>query len=220
MVLIQYQRMNQLRLLLRQESMLSLKYNDTTAEDVLSIASSSINAIHDHHNSQIYKPTERWSSVLFLTGALLPLVCVIVKSENTQQRRVDAIEVFKKGLSLLYQMAPNFGTARHALARLQRIIASATQTINRLHSAELFSLDPKDFATESLFPQITDLFNHDHCADPERDLLNEQFQGPFSFNMNSMADPDFPGIADHADALWVDDFLNNRLMLFPTGSTG
>ena len=193
--------------------MLSLKYDDQTAEKVISITASSINAMHDHYGSSVYTPSERWSSVLFLTGALLPLVCVIVKSDNPQQRRADAIDLFKKGLYLLYQMAPNFGVARHSLARLQHIIGSVTRAIDRFHSNQLFSVEAKQMDAQHLLPEFTELFNTEYSVDPERDIFNEQLNGPLTLNMNSL-DSDLSG-TDHLDKFWVDDFLNNRTLLFP-----
>jgi len=192
--------MNQLRLLLRQESILSLKYNDAIAEECVSIAASSIDALHIHHGSQAHKPTGRFSSVLYLVGALLPLVCIIVKSDNVQQTRADAIEAFKKGLSMMNQMYPNFSCARHTLRRIRRIVATAKKAISRFHHAEPFAVEPKEFEAETLIPPVTNFFNLDHQMDGDEDMLNQMLNG-------ISTSPDFSGMTDTMDVFWVDDDL-------------
>jgi hypothetical protein len=35
------------------------------------------------------------------------------------------------------------------------------------------------------------------------------------FSFNDVTDPSFPSTADEMDAFWVEDFLNNRRVVFP-----
>lgn len=130
--------MNQLRLLLRQEAMLSFSYSTTTASECISIAGSSITAIATHNASSYHRPTDRYSSALYLVGALLPLICIILKASNDNgfDARSDAIALFKQGLQMLHDMAPNFSLARHVLERLRRVILTVKQAIKRFHDAE------------------------------------------------------------------------------------
>lgn len=203
-------KMNQLRQLIRQESMLTLKYDAATASDCVAISTSSIDAISTHLNVKGYNPSDRWASVLYLIGSLLPLVCIIVRKENVQQTRADAIETFKRGVTILSNLAPNFGLARHTLRRLHKIIGTAMQAI---HEADTSALDPKDFETEILAPQITDLFSGTHQLDLPKDLLDQQIGEAVGYDTFSMQD--FPG--EGIDESWLDNLLNNEHMLFATG---
>jgi hypothetical protein len=93
--------MNQLRLLLRQEKMLSFTYDLETAVDCVAIATSSIEAMQFHRTSPVQSGVGRFATVLYLLSAILSLVCVVVKPDNQPQTRAVAIEAFKLGLSHL-----------------------------------------------------------------------------------------------------------------------
>jgi hypothetical protein len=205
--------MNQLRQLIRQESMLTLRYDDATAADCVAISTSSIEAISTHLHVKGYSPSDRWASVLYLIGSLLPLVCIIVRKENAQQTRPDAIKIFKQGVSILSSLAPNFGLARHTLGKLSKIIGTAMQAIQSFHEAEFSALDPKDFETDILAPQISDLFSGTHQLDLPRDLLDQQIGEAVAYDTFSM--PEFSG--EGIDSLWLDSLLNNENMLLASG---
>jgi hypothetical protein len=209
--------MNRLRLLRRQDNMINMSYDNITAESCVTIAGSSIDAIYIYLSSQVQRPTDRWSSVLYLVGALLPLVCIIVKNDIVQKTRADAIEAFKKGLSLLNSMSPNFSWARHTLRRIHRIVGTAKRAIQIFDNAGLFSLDPREFVeTDTQVPQITDFFNPDNWVNMDKDIFNQPQMGINSmFSFNDVTDPSFPSTADEMDAFWVEDFLNNRRVVFP-----
>jgi hypothetical protein len=209
--------MNQLRQLLRHANMLSLTYDATTAADCVSISTSSIDAIRAQLSSKIYMPTDRWSSVLYLVGALLPLVCIIVRTENDQKTRALAISTFKVGVSIMSDLAPSFPLARHTIRRLNKIIGSAMQAIKLFHEAEMSALHPKEFELEILAPQINDLFMNDHRMDPARDLLDQQLGEGINYDMFPMADADYgDGNGIGIDESWLDGLLNEQ-MLFLSG---
>lgn len=193
------QRLNQLRLFLRQESILSLKYNSKIAVECTTIAASSVNAVHSHYYSQSYHPVNRFHLVFYLVGALLPLVCIIVKKDNNQQLRAEAIDAFKKGLAVLNDMYPSYGTARHSRRRLNRIIASAMRAIDDFHNAESesFAITTNDLASENLNPNLPDIFHYDQWFDPSVDMSSDQIQmdGSLSFHLNTGAEPDFQASA-------------------------
>lgn len=200
--------MNQLRLLLRQGAMLGLSYDDEIARDCVSIATSSINSIYASYHAPSHRPTDRFSSVLYLVGSLLPLVCVIVRGENIRQTQTDAIEAFNKDLSLLQDMAPNFSAARHTLQRLSRVIKTTERAIRRFHNEEQFVFDPKEFETETLVPQITEFFHNDNHLDLDMNAINE-FSGPFMYGANNQLDGDLSGMISSTSSLWADyEFLN------------
>lgn len=198
--LILHLQMNQLRLHLRQESMLGLKYNRTIAEECVLIATSSVNAIHAYYHSRYHKQTNRYSSILYLMGSLLILVCVIVKSDNDQCTRSQAIESFKKGLYIHNELSTNFTMARHALHRMHRIIGRTQEVINSFQTADEFQL-------QELGPQITDFFNSEPSwmMNLDKGVLNYPFNGPpanilpdGSFSMGGM------------EPFWTEEFIGNR----------
>lgn len=196
--------------------MLSLKYTSKTAEDSCAIAASSINAIHSHYNSPLYHPVDRSAAILYLVGALLPLVCIICKKENVQKVRSDAIDAFKKGVTILNHMYPNFGNARHALRRLHRIIASAMRAIREFHKAESNTL-PSDFAAETLAPDLPDFFHFDPWFHSSIDIANQQLQidSSLPFNFNVEAESDFQGSADGGfETGRIESMLNDHELLF------
>jgi len=203
-------RMNQLRLVLRQEAMLNMTYDNMTAEQCVTIATSSINAIYIYLSSKFHRPTDRFSSVLYLVGSLLPLVCLIVKNDNELQTRTQAISAFKQGLSLLNSMAPNFSWARHTLRRIHRIIGTAKRAIEVFDNAGMFALDLTEFFEGDLLAkeQYTDSFNLTNWVNMDKDVLLEQ---PGSLALPSVRNPNFLTSADEmGDVFWVEDFLKSN----------
>ena len=212
--------MNQLRLLLRQDSMLSLGYGETMASECVSIASNSIDVISACFAAPSHKPTDRFSSTLYLVGSLLPLVCVIAKHDNKPTTRSKAIEAFQKDLALLQEMAPNFSAARHSLRRLHRVIKTTVRAIESSQNAEQLALQTSELESEIIVPQITEFFNHDYQVDFDMDMniFYDQFNGSFGHNTGNMMDPGFSGAATGTDTFWTDeDFLNRGRMMLPSG---
>lgn len=119
--------MNQMRLLLRQESILSLLYDQTFASECLAIASSSVDVLHSHLNSATYHPVDRFPATLYLVGSLLSLASISTGTHNSDEARREATSSFTKGFGMIKQMAPAFSTARHALQRLSSIAVKVQQ---------------------------------------------------------------------------------------------
>jgi len=128
-VSILYLRINHLRLLLRREEMLTLKYHPRTADTAVKIAANSINAIYTRHNSPYRQPTERYSSVLYITGALIPLICVIVNDEKNDKIKAIATDSFRKATTVLEDIAPGLGFARNILRQLRSSLVAVNQAI-------------------------------------------------------------------------------------------
>jgi len=147
-----------------------MQYDTATALQCSTIAASSIDAVHIYLSSSVHRTTDRWSSVLYLVSAILPLVCIIVKNDNEPVLRANAITSFKKGLSLLNSMSPNFSWARHTLKRIQRIIGTAKKAIEVFDNAGMFLLDPSEFFEEDMLkPRYTDFFNMDSWTSLDAD---------------------------------------------------
>lgn len=170
--------MNQLRLVLRREDMLNMAYDDTMARTCIAIAANSIDAVEKHRASQISDPTGRWSFGFYIVGALLPLVCIIVKRDNNPSLCSEAIGLFKRGLSMLNAMAPNSGLARHALGHLQGIIVSAKQAMSRFQMEPLDDNSAAENSTNDI-SELSDLFDLDVRVDLSEDMLNPHFNDEF-----------------------------------------
>ncbi|KAF2802341.1 uncharacterized protein BDZ99DRAFT_577019 [Mytilinidion resinicola] len=203
-------RMNQLRLILRQESILSLTYSEKTADEVVSIAATTIDALYAYHSRGLDRPTGRFSSVFYSVAPLLNLVCIIVKADNPPETRTKAIESFKKGLSTFNDMSSNFTLARHTLRRLYRIIETAKRAILKFHGAELLDTTPKELQFDTIMPHISDFFNQ-NTMDGDDDMLNQLINGFSTTNEPSMV----RGTGgEEIDGFWVDDELRR---LFDVG---
>jgi hypothetical protein len=112
--------------------MVSLKYDTQAAEACIDIACSSIDAIHAFHTSRFHQRTDRYSSVIYLAGAIIPLTCIIIKEEgidNDKVLRASASEAFHKALALLRDISPGHTFARRMLQRLRRIVDAANKKI-------------------------------------------------------------------------------------------
>jgi len=204
-------RMNQLRLILRQESILSLTYSERTADEVVAIASNTIDALHAYHSRGLDKPTGRFSSVFYSVAPLLNLVCIIVKADNPPETRTKAIESFKKGLTTFTDMYSNFTLARHTLRRLHRIIETAKRAILKFHGAEFPDNTPKELQFDSIMPHISDFFNQNTMEGGDDDMLNQLINGFSTTNDTNMV----RGTSgEEMDGFWVDDELRR---LFDVG---
>lgn len=112
--------------------MVSLKYHSRDAEVCVAITASSIDAIHAFHTSKYHQSTDRYSSVIYLAGAIIPLTCVIIKEDNEIQGelRARASSSFQKALSLLQEISPGHTFAKRMLSRLRRIVDAANRNIS------------------------------------------------------------------------------------------
>lgn len=89
--------------------------------------------------STTYHITHRFGVTLYLVGALIATVCVVVKSDSAPQIRLAAITTFSRGLTMLEHLAPTFSLARHALVRLRRLIRIVHQIRSRVIEPDLVS---------------------------------------------------------------------------------
>lgn len=169
-------RTDQLRLLLRQESILSLQFNEQTALECTSIAASTINAVHEHFSPDYSSPIDRYCATTFVVGAFLTLICIIIKTDDCQPPTELAVVSFERGLSLLEVIATKFHLARYFLDRLTRVITTAQQSIHRYQSPEKYTHDPQEFEMETLVPQMLTFLNEDPWnLDLGIDALDQQF---------------------------------------------
>jgi hypothetical protein len=109
--------------------MLTLKYQPRTAEVSVKIASNSVNAIYSRHTSPLRQQIERYPSVLYITGALIPLICVIVNENEKSEIKLIAIQSFQKALFVLQDIAPGLAFARLTLQQLRKSVLAANKAI-------------------------------------------------------------------------------------------
>ncbi|KAH0844310.1 hypothetical protein FOPE_09304 [Fonsecaea pedrosoi] len=120
---------NHLRILIRQEELISLQYSQKVAETSLSLAASSVQAIHGYHKSPWRRGVERYSSVVYLTVAIVPLICLIINKTIAVHIRAAATESFKIALAILTDISEGFALARRTLQRLRRLIDAANKVV-------------------------------------------------------------------------------------------
>jgi hypothetical protein len=178
---VMFQRMNILRLLLRQERMESLDFDDAFARDCTEIASITVSATHEACHSPSYSVIDRFFAGLCLVTSLLPLICVIVKHDSTSTNRSNAIESYHKATAMMRTMEANFSPASHGLSRLHRLLRTTDRAIRRFHHDEQLSFDPSEFDVQTLIPQISGPFAPKNPPQYwDNDILDANVPGPFS----------------------------------------
>ena len=183
--------------------MLDLNYQDSTAQICVEIASSSVNGIDAYHNSDMHQPTERYSSVTYLSTAIIPLICVILKESYNTDLKATAVASWQKALAVLQDIAPGLTLARHTLQRLRHIIHATNRAITT------------KWQTSNRITDDTRLSGQDAYAQDSYDgfglgLGSEAIRDPFDILLepfNNIANGDYLKWNDAADVLW---FNNDR----------
>jgi len=177
--------------------MLAFTFDHHTAEECVTIATSTIDAIDAIYTSQYHRQINRYGATLYLMGSLLVLVCVIAKSDRYPRTSTCAIEAFKKGLRIHNEMSSNYAMARHALRRIHKIIGKTQQFINSFQNLEQARSNNEVLGTEK-----QDSFNGDYSwiMDLDKDL--------------QMLLPPFDGQTPGMDVFWEhdDEFNSNRMI--------
>ncbi|OCK83029.1 hypothetical protein K432DRAFT_423665 [Lepidopterella palustris CBS 459.81] len=125
-----YLRVRALRMLLRREEMVSLRYEKRTAQLCIEIATDVVNAVELSYSSSVPKRTERYAYALHLTGAMVPMICVIVRRNNGEDLIRPAIHIFNRSLKIMEAISYGFSFARHTLHQLRRPIRAAREIID------------------------------------------------------------------------------------------
>lgn len=140
-----------------------------------------------------------------MVGAVLTLMCIIIKTDDGQPPPELAVFSFNRGLSLLEVISTRFHLARYFLDRLARVITTAQQSIHRYQSPEKYTLDPYEIEMETLVPQMMTFFNEDYWnLDLGKDALDQQFDIPQG--LGTFSDQNLAGGSKEPDALWENAF--------------
>jgi hypothetical protein len=196
------QRHQQLRLLLRQDSLLTLDYDDATAVECQEIIQSTLHMLRGPSDVGDV-PVGRLAVVFYIVVTLLPLICLI-NGRRATQACPDAIACFKAEIEMLHQLAPSVGMARHVLSNMHDIITATKNVIQASHDsladAYPFYPYPKSIEPSAFIP-------------PEP----LQTQGEFGNIVDEiLANPSLLQLvalpSDDPQGLWVGDTLSEQWM--------
>jgi hypothetical protein len=126
---ILYLRIRHLRMLIRREEMVSLRYQRRTAELCIEVAADIVNSV-ELQSSGSGKQTMRYAYMIHLTGAVVPMICIIVQKKNSEDLVEPAINLLTRALRIIDSLSDGFWFARRTLRQLHRPIHAACETIN------------------------------------------------------------------------------------------
>jgi hypothetical protein len=126
---------------MRHKSIVTLKASRKVAEESVWIAKSSVDAVDDYRLSCLPQTVHRYSPVMYLTVAIIPLICVIIQESEMQSPREEVVQSFRKALNLLQEMAPSFTLAQLMLRRLEAAVTVSNAIIDRNNTQSRESVD-------------------------------------------------------------------------------
>lgn len=106
--------------------MMSLGFQKRTADDCLTIAASSIDACHSYFHASHYD-IDRYFMNHYLTGAIIPLACIILRRDNDETSRPQATTLFHKAMAILESISVGYLLAQRMLQRFQSILNIANR---------------------------------------------------------------------------------------------
>ncbi|KIX98813.1 uncharacterized protein Z520_05274 [Fonsecaea multimorphosa CBS 102226] len=182
-------RINHLRLLLRRQSMMSFNFSESAAKTCTAIANDTVEVISQAHFSHSRQELERYSSVTYTLGAVIPVACIILRSKGRPEIGQKTVEVFEKGIVVLRDIALSLSMARNALRRLNRIISAVEQVIERMRGNAL----------EAYIPDEPQTSGFDHPVD-----AGVMYQDLFDMTLD---DGTFGSLIDGPDLLGFDTWI-------------
>lgn len=161
---------------MRHKSIVTLKASRKVAEESVWIAKSSVDAVDDYRLSCLPHTVHRYSSVMYLTVAIIPLICVIIQESEIQSPREEVVQSFRKALNLLQEMAPSFTLAQLMLRRLEAAVTVSNAVIDRNNTQSRESVDNDSSISgvrdASMSQGLTDLFRD--FEKPANEVLGTQ----------------------------------------------
>lgn len=178
---------------------MSLKFDQVVERESLLTAASSVDAIHNfwtrYHNN-----ADRYFCTIFLIGAIMPLSCMIVRSDPNVYR-IEAVTSFRKALKVMEEIGEGFALARRMIERLQGVIDAAIRPI---------MLDHEISETVNLDATIT--------SDGQGSAFGQHRAPLLSSNLGTPSMGEVSGMWDDFASLGMDfDSLLNYQMLVPMG---
>lgn len=120
-----------LRMLLRREEMISLAYSKKVAQLCIDVATEVVGAVETFHSAQRSNRCERHAYLHHLTGALVPMICIIVRQNNGEELTRPAINLLNQSLNIIESFSPGSFLARRILQQLRRPIKIARDIIEQ-----------------------------------------------------------------------------------------
>ncbi|OAL24788.1 hypothetical protein AYO22_05577 [Fonsecaea multimorphosa] len=194
-----------LRMLLRREEMISLTYGRKTAQLCIDIATEVVAAVETCYTTQRSKRCERHAYLHHLTGALVPMICIIVKQNNSEDLTRPAINLLNKSLKVMESFSQGSFLARRILQQLRRPIKVARDTIESLWPQNVRGAAASHPITTAFGPAQNTIWNGSNVSsNNDWDLsLPAIYQDPFQDPLQKTSDMPF---------LWDDssvDLWNN-----------
>jgi hypothetical protein len=131
---------------------LSFDYDEEVAKSCLFITKDTLQTVQSGLNAG-NSVHFRFIACFHIVVTLIPLVCLIMHRRNSSETRDEAISSFRAELSILQDLAPSFGMARHILQRLGALITSVKDAT-------------QDSITESAAPSALDNPPHVRSSTP------------------------------------------------------
>ncbi|KAH0829686.1 hypothetical protein FOPE_10239 [Fonsecaea pedrosoi] len=131
-------RCNHLRLQLRREDLLSSDFRSRDLVTCLEIAQDTVDTIHDFWFSSTSENLQRYSCVVYVTGALIALTGILLQQKSDEGSLWKASKSFRRALHVLHDIAPSLRLARFNLKKMERVIAAAEricQSVDATQSA-------------------------------------------------------------------------------------
>ncbi|OQU94845.1 Fungal specific transcription factor domain-containing protein [Cladophialophora immunda] len=194
-----------LRMLLRREEMISLAYGRKVARLCIDMATEVVAAVDASYSSQRSKRCERHAYLHHLTGALVPMICIIVKQNNSEDLTRPAINLLNKSLKIMESFSQGSFLARRILQQLRRPIKVARDIIESQWPQSVRAGTASNTIATALGPAPNSTWNSGNVnANGDWDLsLPTIYQEPFQDPLQKTSDMPF---------LWDDssvDLWNN-----------
>lgn len=129
---------------LRREDLLSEEFRARDVPVCLAIAKDTVDTVHGHYFSSEFRSFQRYSCVVYLTGALIALAGILLGPKVGSFELSEASKSFGMALQVIRAIAPSLRLARGNLKKLERVIGAA----ERLSSTQLPWLIPGETLTE------------------------------------------------------------------------
>jgi Fungal specific transcription factor domain/Fungal Zn(2)-Cys(6) binuclear cluster domain len=122
-------RMRYLRMLLWRAEMISLTYSNKTAQLCVDVAAEIVEAVEASQFLWTSNPCQRHAYLHHLTGALIPMICIIVRQDNGEDLTVPATNLLNKSLKIINSFSHQSFLARRVVQQLGRPVKAARDII-------------------------------------------------------------------------------------------
>ncbi|EXJ86931.1 hypothetical protein A1O3_03885 [Capronia epimyces CBS 606.96] len=119
-----------LRMLLRREEMINLTYGEQAARLCIDVTAEVVAAVEASYPSQRSNRCTRHAYLHHLTGAIVPMICIVIRQTNGEDLTRPATNLLTKCLKILESFSQRSFLARRVLQQLRRPIQVARDIID------------------------------------------------------------------------------------------